>query len=424
MEILALKLFFVICLSRVELSTQVVPEVLDGPVTQTVPVTQYEAQFTCRARASAVFWYINGETLFNNIPSWIILYDDIHDFPNVEVTRRIGVRTQGRNRTKIECLATGSDQATVRSEPPVFLYIVDVLNAPVTELVTVNTTALRVSWFEPFAHTGFPILNYTLIIRSTADHSAPLYNASLSALEYVLTTDSVHRDCHNITFEVIATNSIGPSAAGVAIGGFPIFLGDFLLPPVVVITFTADLTPIINVIFKPPTVCWFQDASYELRILDVSTQALSLSTRIGSYRGGGIATISEAYNDIYTIPSILLLVTRQNRGNRWGSDSTTAAIYGGAVGVILVLVCLIGICLIALLLLRKKLSSEEQIAAPLYEEVGLSGNDIQLEPNDAYGKAVRCSKGIQVQSNQAYELDALNYNLIKGCGILTRRRKS
>ncbi len=43
--------------------------------------------------------------------------------------------------------------------------------------------------------------------------------------------------------------------------------------------------------------CWFQDANYELRILDASTQALSLSTRIGSYRGGGIATISEAYND-------------------------------------------------------------------------------------------------------------------------------
>ncbi|XP_064397750.1 uncharacterized protein LOC135344459 isoform X2 [Halichondria panicea] len=85
-------------------------------------------------------------------------------------------------------------------------------------------------------------------------------------------------------------------------------------------------------------------------------------------------------------------------------DSTIAAIYGGAVGGILVLVCLIGIVLIALLLLRKKLSSEEQIAAPIYEEVGLSGNDIQLESNDAYGKAVRCSKGIQLQSNQAYEL--------------------
>ena len=55
------------------------------------------------------------------------------------------------------------------------------------------------------------------------------------------------------------------------------------------------------------------------------------------------------------------------------------------------LVCLIGICLIALLLLRKKLSSEEQIAAPLYEEVGLSGNDIQLEPNGAYGKVYMCT---------------------------------
>ncbi len=56
-------------------------------------------------------------------------------------------------------------------------------------------------------------------------------------------------------------------------------------------------------------------------------------------------------------------------------------------------------------------------------------------------QAVRCSKGIQVQSNQANELvsyftvpcidliiivtqDALNYKLIKGYGILTRRRKS
>ncbi len=72
-------------------------------------------------------------------------------------------------------------------------------------------------------------------------------------------------------------------------------------------------------------------------------------------------------------------------------DSTIAAIYGGAVGGILVLVCLIGIVLIALLLLRKKLSSEEQIAAPIYEEVGLSGNDIQLESNDAYGKVYMCT---------------------------------
>ena len=72
--------------------------------------------------------------------------------------------------------------------------------------------------------------------------------------------------------------------------------------------------------------------------------------------------------------------------NIYVPDSTIAAIYGGAVGGILVLVCLIGICLIALLLLKKKLSSEEQIAAPIYEEVGLSGNDIQLEYNDAYGK--------------------------------------
>ncbi len=98
-------------------------EVLNGPMTQTVPVTQSEAQFTCRARASAVFWYINGETLFNDVPNWIRLHNDDHDFDNVEVTRTISVITPGRNGTKIECLATGADHATDRSAPA-FLYIV------------------------------------------------------------------------------------------------------------------------------------------------------------------------------------------------------------------------------------------------------------------------------------------------------------
>ncbi len=123
-------------------------------MTQTVPVTQYEAQFTCRARASAVFWYINGETLFNNIPSWIILYDDIHDFPNVEVTRRIGVRTQGRNRTKIECLATGSDQATVRSEPPVFLYIVGkyCMHACIIVIISSASTVVLLTGIHAYIH--------------------------------------------------------------------------------------------------------------------------------------------------------------------------------------------------------------------------------------------------------------------------------
>ncbi len=92
-------------------------------MTQTVPVTQSEAQFTCRARASAVFWYINGETLFNDVPNWIRLHNDEHDFDNVEVTRTISVITPGRNGTKIECLATGADRATDRSAPA-FLYIV------------------------------------------------------------------------------------------------------------------------------------------------------------------------------------------------------------------------------------------------------------------------------------------------------------
>ena len=122
-------------------------------MTQTVPVTQYEAQFTCRARASAVFWYINGETLFNNIPSWIILYDDIHDFTNVEVTRRIGVITQGRNGTKIECLATGSDQTTDRSGPA-FLYIVGkyCMHACIIVIISSASTVVLLTGIHAYIH--------------------------------------------------------------------------------------------------------------------------------------------------------------------------------------------------------------------------------------------------------------------------------
>ncbi len=70
---------------------------------------------------------------------------------------------------------------------------------------------------------------------------------------------------------------------------------------------------VANLLFctQPPTVCWFQDASYELTILDASTKVQSLPTRRGRYQGGGIATISEAYDagvDLERVYDVLVII--------------------------------------------------------------------------------------------------------------------
>lgn len=99
------------------------------------------------------------------------------------------------------------------------------LSPPVTNLVTVNATALRVSWLEPYSHPDFPVLTYSLTVRNTMEAIGPVtiqYNATVDSRDYLLTTASALSDCHNTTFEVTASNSVGPSEPGVVTGGFPI----------------------------------------------------------------------------------------------------------------------------------------------------------------------------------------------------------
>ena len=95
------------------------PEILEPPTNQTVPTSQAEARFSCYARASAVFWLVNDNLLTSNVPNWITIYPDVHDFDLLDpkVTREIGVLTAGHNNTKVVCHATGSSQTTDTSDP-------------------------------------------------------------------------------------------------------------------------------------------------------------------------------------------------------------------------------------------------------------------------------------------------------------------
>lgn len=61
-------------------------------------------------------------------------------------------------------------------------------------------------------------------------------------------------------------------------------------------------------------ICWFQDASYKLKIIDATTGMQSLSTRIGSYRGSAVVTISEAYDagfDMERVYDVIVVIDTQ-----------------------------------------------------------------------------------------------------------------
>ncbi len=65
---------------------------------------------------------------------------------------------------------------------------------------------------------------------------------------------------------------------------------------------------------QPPIICWFQDATYELMILDSTTGIRSLPTRTGNYRGGLVMSISEAYDagvDMERLYDGLVIITTQ-----------------------------------------------------------------------------------------------------------------
>ena len=93
-------------------------------------------------------------------------------------------------------------------------------------VTTLNKTALQVSWSESNSQDGFPVLSYTLNIQNLTSSSlidmVIFSDTNASSFQYVFTVDSVLSECHTISVEVTANNSVGGSSPGVATGGFPI----------------------------------------------------------------------------------------------------------------------------------------------------------------------------------------------------------
>ena len=99
-------------------------EIVEGPVTQVVPITQTEARFTCHARGYAAFWIINNEALFGQLPPCMTMkYPDVHDTTTAEVIKTISIRvTLECNGTDIKCVAIG-DNSGYDVSSPAFLYV-------------------------------------------------------------------------------------------------------------------------------------------------------------------------------------------------------------------------------------------------------------------------------------------------------------
>ena len=100
---------------------------------------------------------------------------------------------------------------------------------PSPQLAVINSTAISVTWNKPFSTPGFDILRYTLNVHNGTSSSIVLtkvFDASgigSYPVQYSYISPSIsHSDCHNLSMEVTASNSVGISEAGVAAGGFPI----------------------------------------------------------------------------------------------------------------------------------------------------------------------------------------------------------
>ena len=101
---------------------------------------------------------------------------------------------------------------------------------PSPQIAVINSTTISVTWNKPFSQTpSFDILRYTLNIHNGTSSSIVLtkvFDASgidSYPVQYLYISPSIsHSDCHNLSMEVTASNSVGISEAGVAVGGFPI----------------------------------------------------------------------------------------------------------------------------------------------------------------------------------------------------------
>ena len=101
-------------------------------------------------------------------------------------------------------------QADVPERPNPVLAVVDVLTA-------------QVEWEAPFTWEDFPITNYTVTVGISNQTYSQLETVilGLDTLSYNLTQTAPSSSCTNVTFTVVASSSVGPSAPGVAQGSFP-----------------------------------------------------------------------------------------------------------------------------------------------------------------------------------------------------------
>ena len=89
----------------------------------------------------------------------------------------------------------------------------------------VDHFTLNVQWEVPYTFEGFPVIEYIVSVNNTIDSSSQselLFSGELS--NETLSFNLTHNDsttCTNLTFVVVARNSVGLSEPGIVYGAFP-----------------------------------------------------------------------------------------------------------------------------------------------------------------------------------------------------------
>ena len=93
-------------------------------------------------------------------------------------------------------------------------------STPAVQYSALDEHTLQVFWEEPFAHEDFPIIDYFVRVTNATDQEF------LSRMLHpdTRTVNVAHEDpipCINLTFSVVARNSVGRSQPGIIYGAFP-----------------------------------------------------------------------------------------------------------------------------------------------------------------------------------------------------------
>ena len=93
--------------------------------------------------------------------------------------------------------------------------------SPSPVLSAVNETTLQVQWEAPFTWEDFPITNYTVeVFNQTNRLDEVVFNPNV--FSYDITRMAPFFCGTNLTFYVLAINSVGISLPGIAQGAFPV----------------------------------------------------------------------------------------------------------------------------------------------------------------------------------------------------------